>query len=584
MADIKKTVEYVVKLDGKITSSFKKVEKSLNKVDKQVTKINKTSIGPKVDAKSTKGVKGLSKSFDGLTSSLKSSLASLTPMGAELSAIAGPIGIAAAAIAAIGVVLFSTASAIEKVDKQVRRFTDSASEVQGVSDNMRALQKTFEDVDIAANLEAANVAAKEFGIPLAEAQKLIEKATVAGGGIFDPETIKEYSSQMKDFGMDAEETFALVGQARDAGLNVDKSFDTLKEFGLSIREMTKAQEDALTAAGFDPNKITADIESGAKTQREVFNEIFSKEGLSKKQEQTLVADLLKGAGEDLGKRGVKILATQTQSLDELVKKNAKLNSILERNKRLTSAQGGATRRLVPVIKAIEAIWTEIQIAFFEIMDPITEMLVAFGKMIFESNGFKLIMFEIGLVWKIIVFQIKLVFKAITFVINLVRGLARLVNEGLLMAFNKVKEVVTNLLGEERVKRWKDALVSAIEFVKGIWTSFAKGVTDLFEKVANFANGNGFEVNAVTTPGSKETTDDTTTPGTGGKGTPGADTNQALMNNTVGSTTQAEVKQINITIDKLQEIGTQTITGQNVDQFKEQLQQALASIIADTSQL
>ena len=304
MADVNKTVKYLVELDGKISPSFKKIQKNLGAVDKQVNNINKTTVGPKINGKAKKGVNGLSKSFGGLTDSLKNALSSLSPMGAELAGLAAPAAITVAAIAAIGTVLVGVANDIEKVDKQVRKFTDNAGEIKTVSDNMRALEKTFDNVDVSANLKAANVAAKEFGITISKAQELISKTTVAGGGIFDPELITEYASQMKGLGFTAQDTFSLIAQAQQEGLNVDKTLDTFKEFGLRIREMGKAQEDALKGAGIDPTQLTKDLESGAKSQREIYNEVFSKEGLSKKQKQTLVADLLGGPGEDLGERGI----------------------------------------------------------------------------------------------------------------------------------------------------------------------------------------------------------------------------------------------------------------------------------------
>ena len=506
-------------------------------------------------------------------------------MGAELAAIAGPIGIAAAAIAAIGTVLVSTANDINKVDKAVRGFTKSAEDTKKTSDNIRALQKTFEDIDTKELAAAAKILSKEFGLTGAESIEKIEKALIGTNGQLDLDNIKEYASQIKALGGDADKLLTTLVVSEQEGFFQDKGIDTLKEFGLRIRELPKAAEDALKAVGVDVSKLESDLNSGAKSQSQAFTEIFG--DMSKfttKQRQTLIADLLGGPGEDLGQRGIEMLAKQNKSLDELAKKNADIAKVNERNKKLTEAQGSATRRLVPVIKAVEAIWTNIQTVFFEIMDPITEMLVSFGMMLDDLGIIDAIIinFKVGLAATLA--PILALIKGITFIINLFRGLIVIVKDLANKGLELVKKKIVDIFGEERIKRWKEGLTSAITFVKKIWEDFAKGVSDLFEKVANFANGDGFVVNQSSAPGSDKKGEDGSA---GGKGTPGAlatDPNQALMNNTVGSTTQAEVKQINITIDKLQEIGEQNITGQNVDQFKEQLQQALASIIADTSQL
>ena len=582
MADLKKTVEYIVKLDGKISSSFKKLEKSLAKVDKQVNEVNKATIKPKVDNKSKKGVDGLSKSFGGLTDSLKGTLAGLSPIGAEFAAIAGPIGIAAAAVASLGTVLFSTASEISEVRKGLR-LLGSDKEVADVTSEVRALQKTFSDLDSKELAKAAVTLKKTFGITGAESVEKLRQVLIATNGEVDLDNLTEYSSIVKQAGQDVEFLTKNIAFSKVEGFYQDKGIDAFKNFSEKILELPKASKEALKAVGIDGEKLRKQIETGAISTEQAYKKVFGNlTKFSGEQQRKLQASLTESAGLDIGAEALEKLANNTKSTKELAEAQKELSKVYERNNRLTTAQENATGRLIPVIKAVDAIWSEIQISFFKIMEPLTEMFEAIGKLIIESNEFKIIMFLLKRSWDNIVMQLKLAFNTITFIVNLVRGLSRILNEKLLASFKKIKEIVVDIFGEERIKKWKNGITSAITFVKGIWQSFAKSVSNLFERVANFANGNGFVVNAISSPGEESKTDSTTT---SSKATAAlANTNQKLMNNAVSSTTQAEVKSISITIDKLQEIGTQNITGQNVDQFKEQLQQVLVSIIADTSQL
>ena len=596
MAKKNTLVSVVVNLDGKISPSFKKVQKSLDKVDKQVKEINKSKVDIKIPASTKKNIDGIGKSVNGLKGNLSSLTGSIPMLGEAMALLANPIAAATAAMAALGTVAFTTASEIADVDKQVRTFTKSVEETKIISDRIRALQKTFDDVDTKELSDAAKTISKEFGISGVEAMKKLETAMIGANGKLDLDNIREYSTQIKALGGDADKLLTTLVISEQEGFYNDKGIDTLKEFGLRIRELPKASADALKNIGVDAAKMQKDINSGAKTQSQAFKEIFGDlSKFSKQQSQQLIADLLGGPGEDLGARGIQILANQSKTLEELAKKNERIQKVNNENLKLTEAQGKATRRLIPVIKFFESTWRKIQTVFFEILDPITEMFVTIGKMLDELGGFDALVFNVKATLIATLAPIMALIKGITFIVNLFRGLIRIVKELSNQVFESLRKKMVDIFGEERIKKWKDGLKSAIEFVKKIWLDFAKSIEDVFEKVSNFADSGSFKTNMeiavektgpgftgpVGTPeqlaGLKKTKD----------ATPGAElaaTNRGLMDNTIGSKVQAEVKQITISIDKLQEIGTQVVEGSNPEEFKASLQQALQSIIADTSQL
>ena len=585
MADINQTVKYLVELDGKISPSFKKMQKALDGFDKEVDKINKQTVSPKVDPKATKSINKFKGSLDGIMGQLSGSF----PMLAELgTALTNPWVAASAAIAATATHLVGLANEIEIVDRQVRQFTDSVQETNKASDSVRALQKTFKDLDSKELTDAAKTLTKEFGISGPEAIAKIESALIATNGALDLDNIKEYSTQIKAFGGDADKLLSTLAVSSQEGFFQDKGIDTLKEFGLRIRELPKAAEDALKAVGVDVSQLEKDLNSGAKTQSQAFQEIFGDMSkFSTKQRQTLIADLLGGPGEDLGQRGIEALASQNKSLDELAKKNADIAKINQKNKELTEAQGGASRQLIPVIKKVEEIWANIQIAFYDLVAPIVDLSIEIGKLladIFEMSGQGEML---GLIWANIVFQFKLAFEAVTAIVTAVRAFFRLMKDLRDKVLDSVQQKIVDIFGAERIEKWKNAFAEAINFIKELWDDFAGSISDFFEKLGNYADGNGFKLSGSSTPGSdkgESGAGSNTVGNTNGAGVDVSAENKKLMDNTIRSSVQSEVKSINIDIGSLQEIGVQNVTGQNSEEFRAQLQGALQAIIADTSQL
>ncbi len=585
MADLNQTVKYIVELDGKISPSFKKLEKSLEGVTKDVNELNKTFISPKVDPKATKGMKNFKNSLGGITDKLSGSIPMLGEFGAALT---NPWVAAGAAIAATAVHLVSVANEINEVRNEVKKFTNDTKEVEETTNRFRALKKTLgEGFDVNEAVKFGNAVSKNWNIPLSEANKLIEDAEIATRSAFDAADISpDVLAKLKDAGVTAQEAFSIAGGAINEGLDVDKSLEAYGEFGIKIREMTKATSDALSESGFDPNQIQRDIESGAKTQRQVFNEIFSKEGLTKKQRQTLIADVAGTPAEDIGERGIQFLVKQNELIGDQASKQKDLQKINSKNNQLTEAQSRASSGLIPIIKKVEEIWTDIQIAFYDIVAPIVDLGIEIGKLVgdlFDMSGQSEIL---GLIWQGIVLQFKMAVENIKRVVTVVRAVIRFMKELKDKVLDSIQQTIVDIFGEERIERWKKAFVEAINFIKKLWEDFSKSISDFFEKLGNYADGKGFKLSESSNPGSEGGSSNVGSfKSTGGSGS-GADlgaTNQNLMDNTVGSTTQAEVKTINVTIDKLQEIGVQNITGDE-EQFRAQLQAALQAIIEDTSQL
>ncbi len=583
MADLNQTVKYIVELDGKISPSIKKLEKVLKNIQGEIEGVNKTKVSPEVDPKSIKGFKNLKSAMGGIMDKVSGSIPLLGELGPALT---NPYVAAGVAIGAAAVHLGTLSSEIRKVQKQVKVFNDNEQDVRLLTNGFRALQKTFKDIDINDLNKASNSLQKNFNVNAREALDIINDVSAATNGMFDLDQLTEYSVQFKQLGYNAREFANISAAAFKSGVYQDKLPDALKEAGIRLNTLTKGQRESLKKTGLDVSKLEKDLASGAIKSSDAIAMIADKtKDLSKTDQKAVLSDIFGGAGEDAGLKAIlEIEKIQKNIIDGA----AKNNKILQANNKLTEAQDKATRPLVDAIGSMEEIWIKIQTIFYKAVTPIVKFFSELFKTIWELKEiFALVLAPLIISWGIMYAKVRAVIFVVTKLLTAIRALVVLVKMSLSKAFDYLKQKVVDIFGEERIKKWKENLTAAIRYVKGIWTTFANSVSEIFEKLQNFADRKGWKTNSelgvssasTETPGSEEGKGKNTKSG----GVDLGAANQGLMDNTVGSTTQAEVKTINVTIDKLQEIGVQNITGDE-DQFKAQLQAALQAIIEDTSQL
>jgi hypothetical protein len=207
----------------------------------------------------------------------------------------------------IGKEFLALTNEVNKSRESVAKFSELTGEaLNNTTAKTRSVAETF-GKDFNEVLTAANSLSKSMGISFDESLGLIEKGFIKGADVNGDflDKVKEYPIQFKQAGFTAEEFIKIAIQEPKSGIFSDKLLDTIKEVGLSLREMTKAQRDALTNAfGSEfTTKLANDINKGKITTADalkVIQEEANKTGLSVSQMQTLTADLFKGAGEDAG--------------------------------------------------------------------------------------------------------------------------------------------------------------------------------------------------------------------------------------------------------------------------------------------
>ncbi|MBE7649158.1 phage tail tape measure protein [Tenacibaculum finnmarkense] len=276
---------------------------------------------------------GFSGLAGGIKTATKSSIAFIaTPLGATLAVLAAVIG--------AGKMWFDYNIGLSKTLKLTEQLTglqgqdlsDYRAQIQGVASTF---DKEYNEV-----LKAANSLSKQMGITQEEALNKIEQGFARGadanGDFLDK--VKEYPVHFKNAGYTAQEFVDVATQEVKGGIYNDKLIDTIKEIDLSLRDMDKAQQDVLknNFGKKFADELIKGIKSGKTTTKQAFDSIIAKSkemGLNVLQQQKLVADLMKSAGEDAG--GYKVVIEQLNLAFD--KQNKKLSESEKATLRLSKA-------------------------------------------------------------------------------------------------------------------------------------------------------------------------------------------------------------------------------------------------------
>ncbi|MDQ8012042.1 MAG: phage tail tape measure protein [Flavobacterium nitrogenifigens] len=203
---------------------------------------------------------------------------------------------------------------VQNLTVEVQRMTDLTGDA--LDDFVRRSRKIADvyDEDAQDIARAANAMTKQNGGTFEENLKLIEegykKGANANGDFIDQ--LKEYQPFIRQLGLDQSQAIALIAKSGKDGVFSDKAIDSIKEADLSLREMGKAQVEALSGIGIKPEDLIG------KTTFEAIQLISSKmKGATSQARQLILADIFKGAGEDAGQQFVQELSTMDLDITKL---------------------------------------------------------------------------------------------------------------------------------------------------------------------------------------------------------------------------------------------------------------------------
>lgn len=250
-----------------------------------------------------------------------------------------------------------TAKEFNEVQKQIATTQQLTQEaLEDSSGTIVAISRTYqqESREIA---NAANTLTKEFGIGLPNALALIEagfrKGADAQGDFLDQ--LREYPAQFAAAGGNAQQFLDILIRAQQEGIYSDKGIDAVKEFGLRIREQTKATRDALTNAFGEKftTELFAGLNNGSITTVQALQRVgkgLQDTSLTAEQTQRVIADTFGGPGEDAGLRFLQLLGDIDGELQDVTKSTNQYQSqqqeLFISNEELAQSQAALAKELV----------------------------------------------------------------------------------------------------------------------------------------------------------------------------------------------------------------------------------------------
>ena len=268
---------------------------------------------------------------------------------------------------------------MQQLNLQASRLGISSENLKGFVSEAKSLGQTF-GTEVNDNMVAVNTLIKEFGISQEQAFKLLENGYLSGanaqGDMLD--SIKEYSSQVKASGGDANTLINILNRSGKEGIFSDKGVDVVKEFGLRIREQTSATSDALRNAFGDEftDRIFNGINDGSMTSVQALEEVSKKMNdatIPTNKLQTVIADTFGGAGEDAGLRFIQTLTDIGSATGDVVDKTdpyVKQQLEMKRlNDELVEAQQSLYESLGGTGANIEQLTLKAKVLFFQNILP-----------------------------------------------------------------------------------------------------------------------------------------------------------------------------------------------------------------------
>jgi hypothetical protein len=538
------------------------LQDKLKAINNNPTVINIATKGAdKAIATANKFKASVGNAFKDLKGNISGLAADIPGVGPAIGALTNPIGAATAAAVAFGTAMYKTAEDIKQVDVEVQRFAKSNDDLKATTDIVRGISKTFDGIDPKALTDATNVLVNEFGIKGAEAAELVSKGLTATNGKLNLDDIKEFSSQIKGAGGNAESLIKTLSVSSENGLFSNKSVDAMKEFTTRIKqELPDATKIALGKAGINADKFQKEILNGSKTAEEAFKEVFSKvDKIDPKVAQELNSGLGGSAAEDLGQKGLLAISTNTKSLDEMAQKYDEVAKKGNINLEITKEQSKATRGIIPIMKMISEWGKKLELAFWKIATPIMEVVNKILPQLIDA--FKTVWDivssvgeAINEIWSAIfgegVFDsLKRVFGWLTSTLGFVWDLTKKI-------FGVIAKVVGFLLFNDTLNKLGDRLLE---------------VTKNPIKVESDSNALGTAEGGVV--------DETSTSNKSVSSIAGA-----AMDNNVKSSQTGEVKNIIVNLGALQNIQNQNISNMGDQQtVKQQMLELLIGVSEDFSQ-
>lgn len=363
----------------------------------------------------------------------------------------------------------------------------SGQELQNVTQYAYLLRDSF-DVDINESVRASRILMKSFGIDAEQSFNLMTQGIQNGldfsGEMID--TINEYAPQFSKAGLSAQDMFNMLKNGSDAGAwNLDKVGDAVKELGVRLVDGSDTTKQGLEQLGLSSDEIRAKIIAGGDSAREATLSIF--EGLSNCENKVVQnnagLNLFGTMWEDLDASTVQALGNINGNID--ITKDS-INQLME-TKYSTFSDG-----LEGVGRSIKGAFAPLGEACIPILESITDVLRNTVTPAFQSfssfltNNMGNIKDVFSIVFGAMKLSISLILSPTTLAIKAVTGLRNTIsNFGgvsniFSSALNGIKSAASKVFN---VGSWSQ-LGSYV--IQGLRNGISNGVSSIIAKVKNIA--------------------------------------------------------------------------------------------------
>lgn len=150
-----------------------------------------------------------------------------------------------------------------------------ASNIQEVTESAIMMRDTF-DMDIGESLNGVNSMMRQFGVSAKESYNLIAQGAQEGLNQNDDlgDQLAEYSTYYAQMGFSAEEMFNMMKNGAESGVyQIDYLNDALKEFNIRTKDGSNGTKEAFEALGFNADELTKKFANGGSSAKEAFIEV-----------------------------------------------------------------------------------------------------------------------------------------------------------------------------------------------------------------------------------------------------------------------------------------------------------------------
>lgn len=303
----------------------------------------------------TRGLRDLDRMGSGLENINKKALALIAPLagiGTAFLAVAKDMQEAEARIKSGAEVTGTQLEKLNKIAKRVWEKGAAESITAGADEVIKAFQKAGDvseeqlfriaksnaslaarfnqDTDKLTSSAAAMV--KNLGVTWDQAYDILAKGLRSGANIAADdlvETFSEYSTVMRDAGINAEQMYSIMVTGAGEGiLGTDKVIDGIKEMGIKLAGMNDATQEALAGIGIDSVKMQAELANGTIKAYDAFKQIMvGIRGTDNALKITKVsADIFGSKFEDLGALASKEIDSAKFSMEDFNKSMDKVGA------------------------------------------------------------------------------------------------------------------------------------------------------------------------------------------------------------------------------------------------------------------